>query len=191
MTALSRTVRAAVPSSTSSSASSSWRMAASSFSDDCPNCIRRSFARCAFSFSIMSRWAALRARAAISSAWSVATSSGRSAEALAMIFRDYREAGGQAIESWSILTADHSPESARSPSLHRARLGRSVRIGARQSIPSSSMESCAGVNRTTPSAVTGQMKRLRSSRLANRQKLCPSQYSTFRRSPRRQRTTNR
>ena len=68
MTARSRTVRAAVPSSTSSSASSNWWMAASSFSDDCPNCIRRSFASCAFSFSIMSRWAAVSARAAISSA---------------------------------------------------------------------------------------------------------------------------
>ena len=44
--------------------------------------------------------------------------------------------------------------------------GRQVRCGARQSIPSNSMDSIAGVSETTPSLACGQTKRPRSSRLA-------------------------
>ena len=44
--------------------------------------------------------------------------------------------------------------------------GRQLRAGMRQSMPSSSIESCAGVSETTPSLACGQMKCPRSSRLA-------------------------
>ena len=65
--------------------------------------------------------------------------------------------------------------------------GRQVRSGARQSIPSNSIDSCAGVSRTTPSAGEGQMKRPFSSRLANKHSPCASQYSALIKSPRRPR----
>src|SRR5581483_10840268 len=58
---------------------------------------------------------------------------------------------------------------------HPARVGCHVRCGARQSMPSSNIDSCAGVSVTEPSFVTGHTKRPFSSRLANRQKPCPSQ----------------
>ncbi len=44
--------------------------------------------------------------------------------------------------------------------------GRQLRAGMRQSIPSSSIESCAGVSETTPSLACGETKCPRSSRLA-------------------------
>jgi len=47
--------------------------------------------------------------------------------------------------------------------------GAAVRIGLRQSIPSSSIDSCARLNETIPLPACGQMKRPRSSRLANKQ----------------------
>ena len=50
--------------------------------------------------------------------------------------------------------------------------GRHVRRGMRQSIPSSSIESCAGDIDTLPSFATGQTKRPRSRRLENRQAPC-------------------
>ena len=43
----------------------------------------------------------------------------------------------------------------------------SVRAGMRQSMPSSSIDNCAGVSDTTPSLACGQTKRPRSSRLAS------------------------
>lgn len=63
--------------------------------------------------------------------------------------------------------------------------GCQVRDGIRQSIPSSSIENCAGVNVTDPSRVIGHTNRPLSSRFANRQKPWPSQNKTFTRSPRR------
>src|SRR5579871_2648684 len=69
-------------------------------------------------------------------------------------------------------------------------LGAAVRIGLRQSMPSSSIESCARLNETTPLSACGQTKRPRSRRLANRHSPSPSHHSTFTRSPRLPRKTN-
>jgi hypothetical protein len=66
-----------------------------------------------------------------------------------------------------------------------AAVGRQVRIGMRQSMPSSSMPSCAAVNATTPSADDGQTKWPFSSRLANRHSPWPSHHSTLISPPRR------
>lgn len=49
-----------------------------------------------------------------------------------------------------------------------AMAGAKVRTGMRQSIPSSSIDSCAGVSETLPDSACGQTKRPDSSRLANR-----------------------
>ena len=48
--------------------------------------------------------------------------------------------------------------------------GSHVRTGRRQSMPSSSIDSCARVSETVPLAACGHTKRPRSSRLANRHK---------------------
>ncbi len=69
--------------------------------------------------------------------------------------------------------------------------GRSVRCGCFQLMPSSSIDSCAGVRWTLPSRVTGQTKRPRSSRLVNRHRPSRSAHSTFIMSPRRPRKINR
>ena len=55
--------------------------------------------------------------------------------------------------------------------IQQAASGVQVRTGARQSIPSSSIESCAAVSKTEPSLACGQMNLPRSSRLQNRQDL--------------------
>ncbi len=52
--------------------------------------------------------------------------------------------------------------------VYKASVGRQVRSGLRQSMPSSSIESCAGVRWTFPQIACGQTKRPRSRRLANR-----------------------
>ena len=62
---------------------------------------------------------------------------------------------------------------------HPASRGRSVRNGARQSIPSNSMASCAGVSAAAAPPVVGQTNRPFSSRLANRHRPCPSHQSTL------------
>lgn len=59
-------------------------------------------------------------------------------------------------------------------SLHTASCGAAVRIGHLQSIPSSSIDSCARVSDTTPFRVRGQTNRPRSRRLANRHSPSPS-----------------
>src|SRR3546814_10021927 len=69
--------------------------------------------------------------------------------------------------------------------------GRQVRRGIRQSIPPTSIASCAGVTTTWPSAGDGHTNRPFSSRLENRQRPWPSHHSTLRGSPRRPRNTNR
>ena len=48
---------------------------------------------------------------------------------------------------------------------YTAMLGAAVRIGLRQSMPSSSIESCARLKQTTPLSACGQTKRPRSRRL--------------------------
>jgi len=63
-----------------------------------------------------------------------------------------------------------------------ARSGRQKRSGVRQSIPSSSMASCAGdsVTESPGSANRGQKKFPRSMRLVNKQSPVPSQNRIFR-----------
>ena len=68
--------------------------------------------------------------------------------------------------------------------------GVQLRRGARQSIPSSSIENCAAVSATDPSRACGHRNLPRSSRLANRHRPWPSHHSTLIRSPRRPRNTN-
>ena len=55
------------------------------------------------------------------------------------------------------------------PADYPAAKGRHVRCGARQSIPSRSIDNCAGVSATLPSLAEGQTKRPRSSRFRNMQ----------------------
>ena len=69
--------------------------------------------------------------------------------------------------------------------------GRHVRSGARQSMPSSSIDSCAGDKATLPSLAEGQTNRPFSSRFMNMHAPWPSHQITFTRSPRRPRKTNR
>ena len=57
--------------------------------------------------------------------------------------------------------------------------GRHVRSGARQSIPSRSIDNCAGVSATFPSLAEGQTNRPRSSRFMNMQAPWPSHQMTF------------
>jgi hypothetical protein len=73
--------------------------------------------------------------------------------------------------------------------VYTARDGELVRVGRRQSMPSSSIDNCARLSDTAPSSACGQMKRPRSSRLANRQSPSPSHHSSLMRSPRRPRKT--
>src|SRR5689334_1276770 len=54
--------------------------------------------------------------------------------------------------------------------VYPATCGVQVRCGALQSIPSTNIDSCAGLSVTTPSLVAGHTKRPFSRRLANRQK---------------------
>src|SRR5262249_30727298 len=65
-----------------------------------------------------------------------------------------------------------------------------VRSGLLQSMPSSSIDSCAGVRCTEPEVARGHTKRPRSSRLAKRHSPSPSAHSTLIRSPRLPRNTN-
>ena len=78
-----------------------------------------------------------------------------------------------------------------SPANYPAARGRHVRCGARQSIPSKSIDSCAGVSATFPSFAEGQTNRPFSSRFRNMQAPWPSHQMTLTRSPRRPRKTNR
>ena len=63
--------------------------------------------------------------------------------------------------------------------IHSVRPGCQVRAERRQTMPSCSMESCALLRWISPSLALGQMKRPRSSRLANRHKLLPSHQSSL------------
>jgi hypothetical protein len=70
-----------------------------------------------------------------------------------------------------------------------ANSGTCVRTGMRQSMPSSSIDNCAGVNATLPDVACGQTKRPRSRRFARSISPWPSNHSTLRMSPRRPRNT--
>ncbi len=67
----------------------------------------------------------------------------------------------------------------------QAACGDQVRSGARQSIPSKSIESCAAVSDAEPSFACGHTNRPRSRRLAKRHRPWPSHHRSFTRSPRR------
>ncbi len=69
--------------------------------------------------------------------------------------------------------------------------GRHVRFGIRQSMPSSSIASCAEVRLILPSFAAGQTNRPRSNRLLNRHAPCESHHMILSKSPRRPRKTNR
>jgi hypothetical protein len=75
-----------------------------------------------------------------------------------------------------------NPSFARWPSYPAAR-GRHVRRGARQSIPSRSIDSCAGDNATLPSFAEGQTNRPFSSRFRNMQAPWPSHQITLENHP--------
>jgi hypothetical protein len=64
---------------------------------------------------------------------------------------------------------ESSPTKSRRLSRYPAASGCQVRCGIRQSMPSSSIASCAGVSDTLPSFAEGQTKRPRSKRFTNRQ----------------------
>jgi hypothetical protein len=68
--------------------------------------------------------------------------------------------------------------------------GSHLRCGRRQSIPSSSIDSWAGVSETMPLVACGHTKRPRSSRFANKHNPSASYHKTLIRSPRRPRNTN-
>jgi hypothetical protein len=72
-----------------------------------------------------------------------------------------------------------------------AKLGCQLRTGARQSIPSSNMETCAGDKAIAPIAVTGQINLPFSSLLANKQRPWVSHHKSLIKSPRRPRKMNR
>src|SRR6185503_7860833 len=74
-------------------------------------------------------------------------------------------------------------------SIYTAICGCQVRAGCLQSMPSSSIESCARVRETEPLSACGQTNRPRSRRLAKRHKPSPSNQSTLIRSPRLPRKT--
>jgi len=65
-----------------------------------------------------------------------------------------------------------------------------VRSGRRQSMPSSSIDSCARLNETVPPLACGQINLPFSSRFENRQSPSPSNHSNLIKSPRRPRNTN-
>ena len=70
-------------------------------------------------------------------------------------------------------------------------VGRHVRCGVRQSMPSNSIDSCAAVRCTFPSLAAGQTNRPFSRRFMKRHAPCVSHQMIFNKSPRRPRKTNR
>lgn len=69
--------------------------------------------------------------------------------------------------------------------------GRHVRCGTRQSIPSRSIDNCAGLTVTLPPDAAGQTNLPFSRRFENMHAPWPSHHTIFTRSPRRPRNTNR
>ena len=63
--------------------------------------------------------------------------------------------------------------------LENVMVGRHVRTGIRQSMPSNNMPSCAGVSTMLPSAGEGQTKRPFSNRFANRHRPWPSHHKAL------------
>jgi hypothetical protein len=74
--------------------------------------------------------------------------------------------------------------------VYKADVGRQVRSARLQSIPSSSIDSCAWVSETLPLFACGQTKRQRSRRFATRHRPSPDHHNTLSISPRRPRNTN-
>ena len=86
--------------------------------------------------------------------------------------------------------AEYAPSLREPCNVYKAEVGFQVRSGRRQSMPSSSVDSCAWVSATEPLLACGQMKRPRSSRLACKHKPSPLHHSNLIRSLRRPRNTN-
>src|SRR5688572_28761207 len=190
--------RSACAVSKSSSRNSNCSICWPSFSELRPNCIRLSFAISSFRFSISLLWESSSACFSISrvcfSSSSVCFSStnNRSAFASRLV-----RSGNTAVVTRQTLT--HSQDSSGLEFAHIRRvfdfsytstIGALVRIGRRQSMPSSNIDNCARVSETVPLSAFGQMKRPRSSRLANKHNPSPSNQSSFIKSPRRPRKTN-
>ena len=151
------TPASAASASSSSSCSSSWSSSLRLRSEVGPN---RS--RCSLAISSL-RWAIIAsAPVARASADCLAVRSATSARAQGIDVVG-QEVGVRA-HACDSTTSEPACVPARCP--QPAASGRQVRCGCRQSIPSSSIESIAGVSATTPFCACGQMKRPRSSRLA-------------------------
>ncbi|KGD57098.1 hypothetical protein DP49_4372 [Burkholderia pseudomallei] len=74
--------------------------------------------------------------------------------------------------------------------VYNADVGFVVRTGCRQSIPSSSIDSCAWLRHTTPPSARGHANRPRSRRFISRHMPSPLHHNTLTRSPRLPRNTN-
>ena len=150
--------RAAVVSSTSSSCNSSWAISRSIFSDERPNCCRRSHASWAFRCS-MRPSRSTNAERCFSTSWrSSSAVSGRPSASSTP-----HDSPSSSPEKQDLLVRVVVPH-------QLARSGRQVRSGRRQSIPSSSIDSCASLSVTVvPVEACGHTKCPRSSRLLNRQ----------------------
>lgn len=136
----------AASASRSSSPSSSWSAWCVSFSDERPKAMRRSRATCI-------RNCSSSAPAAMSMAFRRAISSGS-------------EAASGDTPAYTRTPVPIHAKAAGNRTFYQAKVGCEDRIGCRQSTPSSSIDSCAGVSTATPSAVAGQVNRPRSRRLA-------------------------
>ena len=128
----------AASASLSSRPSSNWSASRVSRSDERPNAMRRSRATCIRSCSSS-------APAATSMAFRRSTSSGS-------------EAASGDTPTYTRTAVPAHPKAAESSHFYQASVGCDERIGWRQSTPSSSIDSCAGVNTATPSGVVGQVE---------------------------------
>ncbi len=154
-------------SSISASVSSSCSTRARSFSDERPNVTRSNRASRALSASISKRCSMMPARAVDSSVFRAAISAACAAIIACKAATSLgRSAGTIGITRGSTMGPRRTKQNLHATALQPAISGCHVRAGIRQSIPSVSIDSCAGVSDTTPSVVAGQTKCPRSRRLA-------------------------
>ena len=143
---------------TSSSCSSNWSSSLRPRSDEAPNCSCRSFAMRSL------RWATIA-----SAPDARASASRRASCSAARAARSASRSSGTGMAASVTQGSQPHPAAPVYPFV-AARLGRQpaapgrhARCGLLQSMPSSSMDSIAGVNATTPSRACGQTNRPRSS----------------------------
>jgi hypothetical protein len=84
---------------------------------------------------------------------------------------------GGLIGAWLFLNLVINCYADRCPARQAASSALCVRIGIRQSMPSSSIDNCAGVSDTLPEVACGHTKRPRSRRLAKSSRPWPSNHS--------------